>query len=70
MRRQFSGLSMERQLTYAREYKERFGARIILGSGADPVQVDGVPALSVLAPEDAEALRELDDRCHAEWRER
>ena len=73
MQRQFDGLPMERQLAYAREYCARFGARLRLGAfPCDPVRVDGVPSEQVLISngdrETLHALRELDARCHDEWR--
>jgi hypothetical protein len=68
VKRQFGGLSMSRQLAYAREYAARFGAEIHLAGIANPVRVTGVPSMRSMSPQDAEALRELDDRCHAEWR--
>ena len=59
---------MERQLYYASQYKQRFGARVHLGATpADVVTVSGVPALAVLDHESAEALRELDAACLAEF---
>lgn len=68
MNRQFAGLSVTRQLAYAQEYATRFGAHVVLGqTPADPVTVSGVPAFHALDHETAEALRELDARCHAEW---
>ena len=68
MRRQFAGLPMNRQLAYAREYCERFGGRLRLGGINDPVRVDGVPSERALDRETLHALRELDFRCHEEWR--
>jgi len=68
MTRQFAGLPMTRQLAYATEYRDRFSARVVLGNVADPIRVTHVPSARNLSLTDAEALEELDSRCHAEWR--
>ena len=69
MTRQFSGLPISRQLWWANKYVRRFGGRVDLGrSPIDPPRV-----VNMRRPEDrmtAEALREMDETCHAEWRNR
>ena len=63
MRRQFDGLTREQQYAFAHEYEKRFGARIrASGLIGYPVEIDNVPALCTLAPEDRAALEELDRR--------
>lgn len=64
--RQFSGLTMERQLYWANLYAKRFGGRIKLGGIADAVRVTNLP--SYPDPQTKEAIRAMDDECYAEWK--